>query len=257
MSAAAPPRIVPAVDRAARLLGVLESQARPMTISELARALDINKGTMRDLLETLRAHAWLERDDLTKTYRLGPRLARLGMAALGQLDLSSVARPFLQDLADQVSGAVLLVVPHGDRATIVDKVDRGGVGVEVSANVGSRIRVAAGALGKVLLAHASAEEVEHALEDIARPTPNTITDARLYALELERARRQGFATDDEEYLRGVRAAAAPVFDARGQLVAAVLVVALTGSLSVDELSHTGQVTARAARSISMALGAPD
>jgi len=257
VSDAPPPRTVPAVDRAARLLSVLESQARPMTISELARALGINKGTMRDLLETLRAHAWLERDDLTKAYRLGPRLARLGMAALGQLDLPSVARPFMQELADHVSGAVLLVVPHGDRATIVDKVDRGGVGVEVSANVGSRIRTAAGALGKVLLAHASAGEVERALADIVRPTPNTITDPSQYVLELERARRQGFATDDEEYLRGVRAAAAPVFDARGHLVAAVLVVALTGSLPPDDLPRTGEATARAASAISAALGAPD
>src|SRR3954468_18462558 len=107
-----PPRLVPAVDRAARLLAELERAARPMTISELARELGINKGTMRDLLETLRAHGLLERDEERKQYRLGPRLARLGMAALGQLDLGSVARPFLIDLAEQISGTVLLLVPH-------------------------------------------------------------------------------------------------------------------------------------------------
>ena len=58
------------------------------------------------------------------------------MAALGQLDLAAVARPFLVDLAERVNGAVLLVVPHGDRATIVDKVDGGRVAVEVSAGMG-------------------------------------------------------------------------------------------------------------------------
>src|SRR3977135_2218854 len=146
--------MVPAVDRAARLLEVLELAARPMTISELARQLGINKGTMRDLLETLRAHGLLERDETRKEYRLGPRLARLGMAALGQLDRASVARPFLVDLASEINGTVLLVVPHGDRATIVDKVDGGRVAVEVSATVGRRIRLAAGALGKVFLATA-------------------------------------------------------------------------------------------------------
>ena len=252
-----PARVVPAVDRAARLLDVLEERGQPMTISELARALDINKGTMRDLLETLRAHAWLQRDEASKTYRLGPRLARLGMSALGQLDLAGVARLPMAELAERVSGAVLLMVPHGDRATIVDKVDRGGVAVEVSANVGSRIRLAAGACGKVFLAYSDGIDVERALGEISRPTPNTILDPRQYALELERVRRLGFATDDEEYVRGVRAASAPVFDARGRLAAAVLVIALTGSLAVEDLPRAGEDTRRAAQAISAALGAPD
>jgi DNA-binding IclR family transcriptional regulator len=227
-----------------------------MTISELARSLGINKGTTRDLLETLRMHGLLERDDGNKSYRLGPRLARLGMSALGQLDLSALAHPFLAELAQQVDGSVLLVVPHGDRATIVDKVDAGRVAVQVSANVGSRIRLAAGACGKVFLAYSVTPDIEPYLQRLARPTPNTIQDVEEYRRELERVRRQGYATDDEEYLTGVRATSAPVFDARGRLVAAVLVVALTGSLPVEALPQTGQRTARTARAISAALGAP-
>jgi IclR family transcriptional regulator, KDG regulon repressor len=250
------PRLVPAVDRAARLLERLESAGRPMTISELARELGINKGTMRDLLETLRAHGLLERDEARKRYRLGPHLARLGMAALGQMDLASVARPYLVDLADEISGAVLLVVRQGDRATIVDKVDGGRVAVEVSATIGRRIRLAAGAVGKVILAEVDEAERARHLADLTHPTPRTITDPALSAVELERVRCLGYATDDEEYLTGVRATSAPIFDARGRLAAAVLVVGLTGSLPLADLARTGEATSRAARAISIALGAP-
>jgi IclR family acetate operon transcriptional repressor len=76
-----------------------------------------------------------------------------------------------------------------------------------------------------------------------------------YAAELDRVRHDGYAIDDEEYLTGVRATSAPVFDARGRLVAAVLVVGLTGSLPVDDLARTGLATAGAAEMISLALGA--
>jgi len=252
---AAPQRLVPAVDRAARLLELLESGGRPMTISELARQLGINKGTMRDLLETLRAHGLLEREESRKEYRLGPRLARLGMAALGQLDLASVARPFLLDLAAEINGTVLLVVPHGDRATIVDKVDGGRVAVEVSATVGRRIRLAAGACGKVFLSVLSEAERTRYLADLTHPTPRTIRDPDLYAAELENVGRLGYATDDEEYLIGVRAVSAPIFDARGHLAGAVLVLGLTGSLRVDDLPLTGAAAARTGRAISAALGA--
>jgi len=249
------PRLVPAVDRAARLLAELETAGRPMTISELARGLGINKGTMRDLLETLRAHGLLERDEERKLYRLGPRLARLGMAALGQLDLARAAHAYLIDLAHQIGGAVLLLVRDGDRATIVDKADSGQVAVQVSATVGRRIPLAAGACGKVFLSHVDPADRALYLASL-RPTPRTIRDPAAYAAELDRVRPLGYATDDEEYVTGVRATSAPVYDARGRLAAAVLVVCLTGSLPAQDVGATGAATAASARAISLALGAP-
>jgi DNA-binding IclR family transcriptional regulator len=248
---------VPAVDRAARILDVLEHAARPLTISELARELSLNKGTTRDLLETLRAHGLLERDAERKQYRLGPRLARLGMAALGQLDLAGVAHPFLIDLAAETGGAALLLVREAERARIVDKVDAGHVAVEVSATVGRRIPLAAGACGKVFLAHGptQVDERTRLLERVGHATPRTIRDPAQYARELAEVETLGYATDDEEYLPGVRATSAPIFDARQRLVGAVLVVGLTTTLSAEDLVPTGEATARAARAISSALGA--
>jgi len=226
-----------------------------MTISELARELGINKGTMRDLLETLRAHGLLERDEERKQYRLGPRLARLGMAALGQLDLARAAHAYLINLAHEIGGAVLLLVRDGDRATIVDKADAGQVAVQVSATVGRRIPLAAGACGKIFLSYVEPGERARHLNQL-RATPRTIRDPGAYDAELERVRRAGYATDDEEYLIGVRATSAAVFDSRGRLAAAVLVVGLSGSLPAQGLAATGAATAATARAISLALGAP-
>ena len=89
-----------------------------------------------------------------------------------------------------------------------------------------------------------------------RPTARTISDPARYTEELERVRVVGYATDDEEYLSGVRATSAPVLDARGRLMAALLVVGLTGSLAVEDLVATGTATAATAQAISAALGAP-
>src|SRR5258708_36703851 len=115
------------------------------------------------------------------------------------MELASVARPFLVDLASDINGTVLLVVPHGDRATIVDKVDQGRVAVEVSATIGRRIRLAAGACGKVFLAYSSEPDSLRFLADLVHPTPRTVTDPSLYALELEGVRRRGYPREDEEY----------------------------------------------------------
>jgi DNA-binding IclR family transcriptional regulator len=177
------------------------------------------------------------------------------MAALGQLDLPRVAHPFLVDLAAETGGAALLLVRQADRAQIVDKVDAGHVAVEVSATVGRRIPLAAGACGKVFLAYLSPDERTQHLKGLGHVTTKTIRDANEYANELEKVRQRGYATDDEEYLPGVRATSAPIFDARQHLVGAVLVVGLTTSVSPEDLGPSGEATARTARAISAALGA--
>jgi DNA-binding IclR family transcriptional regulator len=246
-------RPVPAVDRAARLLDVFEAEGRPLGISDLARRLGASKGSVRDILETLRWHGLLQRDDATKLYQLGPRLVRLGQAALARLDLPVVARPFLADLADATGETVLLLVPQGERALILDKAE-GNATMRVSAPVGRRIPVLAGAVGKVTLAHTDPAERTRRLAALPRYTARTVVDATALAHQLEQVLRDGYALDDEEYLDGVRAAAAPVRDASGRLVAVLLTVGLAGSLSADHLPDTGATTARAAATLSAALG---
>jgi len=43
-------RIVPAVDRAARILALIEFRAKPMSITELAEELDASKGAVHEIL---------------------------------------------------------------------------------------------------------------------------------------------------------------------------------------------------------------
>src|SRR2546428_256687 len=50
-------RPVPAIDKAARVLRAIAEGGRAMGISELARSLNVSKGTLRDLLLTLDAGA--------------------------------------------------------------------------------------------------------------------------------------------------------------------------------------------------------
>src|SRR2546426_12105917 len=73
-------RPVPAVDKAARVLRALADGGRPMGISELARALDVSKGTLRDVLLTLAQFGFVVRDPDTR-FRLGPELRTLANAA--------------------------------------------------------------------------------------------------------------------------------------------------------------------------------
>jgi DNA-binding IclR family transcriptional regulator len=60
--------------------------------------------------------------------------------------------------------------------------------------------------------------------------------------------------DDEEYLAGVRAAAAPVIDTHGRRVAVLLVVGFKERLDMRTLKRVGEACAREAALLSAQLG---
>jgi DNA-binding IclR family transcriptional regulator len=76
-----------------------------------------------------------------------------------------------------------------------------------------------------------------------------MTDPGLYMETVDKARESGYGLDDEEYIQGVRAAAA-VIDSPGQPAAAVWVVGFTPSMGADKMTGIAEETRRAAEEIS-------
>lgn len=244
-----PARVVPAVDRAARILAMLEDERRPLSISEFASRLNASKGTVREVLETLRYHGFVERDAESKLYTLGARLIRLGALARSRLGLGETARPYLRELAEEVGEAAVLLLPQGASLIINEKAEpeRRALPMTVAATIGGSIPLFAGACGKVMLAFDGPRARLAAGGGVVPDVP---------AEELRLVRARGFALDDQEFLDGIRGVSAPVFDQDGSLAALILVSGLVASIGSEQLEEMGEATGRAARQISAALGAP-
>jgi IclR family KDG regulon transcriptional repressor len=250
--------LVPAVDRAARLLHTIASSETSLGVSELSRQLKFNKSTTHDILTTLCHHHLLERDESTKTYRLGYALAELGHRVGERMDLRAVAHPRLLALARAVEETVILGTYHDGHVAIVDR-EEAPHDVKITAPLGRRLYYSAGVFGKIFLAAMSEAEANKLVRE--RPlrayTPKSITKVTAYRAELEQVRAQGYALDDEEYLAGVRAAAAPVNDEQGRVVAALTVVGFSTRLSNTKLLQIAKQTRDAAEEISRQLGAKE
>jgi IclR family acetate operon transcriptional repressor len=250
-------RLVPAADRAARVLRALAADGSGARLSELSRALRLSKSTLFELLATLAHHGLVERDDESRVYRLGPALLELGSAALRRLDVAQIARPHLVRLRDAIGETAVLHVPAADGAIIVERAESTH-DLKVVAPLGHRLPPLAGSVAKIFLAHRPQGEVAALLRQNPLPafTPHAITDSDRYFEELARVRRRGFAIDDQEYLPGVRAVSAPVYDARGRVVAALSVVGSSARLTRDRLAGAAAAVSSAAAAISRRLGAP-
>lgn len=132
-------------------------------------------------------------------------------------DLKALARPALEALAREANETVLLGVVDGDAIVIADLAEPA-TDLHMSSRVGRRVPIGVGAHRRVLV------------------------------------EGQTVGLDDEEYLEGVRAAAAPVVDAQGRKVAVLLVVGFKSRISLARLRRLGKLVAHEAAAVSAQLG---
>jgi IclR family pca regulon transcriptional regulator len=214
---------------------------RPLLgISELAREIALTRSTTHRYVATLTRLGYLQQDDATRKYRLGPRVLDLGFSAINSMELRQVAVPHLERLTEETGHTVNMAILDGADIVYVERcrtIQRGQREIDLDLHVGSRLPAYCTSMGKVLLADLSADELDDALDGtpLERRGPNTLTTRTSLVAELKRVREQGFAVNNEELAHGLRSIAAPVRGSSGAVVAAVNVAAHRSSGSMDEL----------------------
>ena len=212
---------VRSVDRAAALLLALGESHGEAGVTELARRLGLHKSTASRLLATLEKRGLVEQDEESGKYRLGLVVIRLAERAERTLDLRSIAMPELDRLARATRETTGLGVLDGDQLLTVAQSDGPNL-VAMGDWTGRCVPVHSVAGGKVLLASLPEREVLRLVRrGLDRFTDKTIVNLEPLLEELARVRRRGFATAFGEFDAGLNAIAAPVHDARGQVIAAV------------------------------------
>ncbi|MBI5488404.1 MAG: IclR family transcriptional regulator [Deltaproteobacteria bacterium] len=239
----------PVVGKAFAILEVLSRRDEGLTVSELAAAAGLGKSTALGILAALEVVRAVERDPATRRYVLGLGLFELGRAVDARLDLKDVARPILGRLMDQSRQSVFLGVRAGDHVTVLDVVESR-EDLKVSAPVGTRLPLLAGATGKALLACLPEAEALALVrkKGLRRFTARSITEPERYMEALAEVRRNGYALDDEEYLEGVRAVAAPILGG-GSRAAAIWVVGFTSGMDGDRFATVARETRLAAEAV--------
>jgi IclR family pca regulon transcriptional regulator len=230
---------------------------RGLTLMEVAGALGWGKATTFRYLATLVAIGYLELEPEARRYRPTVKVLRLGGAYLSSLTVPDLALPYLERLSRDLGESVNLAVLDDVEVVYVARV--GGERIlSTNLSVGSRLPAHATSMGKVLLAYLPEEDQRRVLAriDFKSITPRTVTSpARLREI-LATIRRQGYAVNDQELDIGLRSCAAPLFDRRGNVYAAVNASASSARVTLAEMEsrHVPAVVS-AARQITEVLKA--
>jgi IclR family transcriptional regulator, pca regulon regulatory protein len=232
----------------AKGLAVIEAFAGEgdrLTIAEAARRTGLDRAATRRCLLTLVAGGYAVSDG--KQFSLTARILRLGSAYLSGAPLPRILQPYLEQLSQVTQESCSASVLDGTDIVYIARASQRRV-MSIGLSVGSRLPAYCSSMGRVLLAALPPKEARLLLEgsDRQRLTQHTVTSLAGLSKELEKVRRQGFSTINEELEIGLRSIAVPITDQAGVVVAACNVGAQTGRVTMEnmmdrfllELRHT-------------------
>lgn len=202
---------VPAVARAARVLDALAHCRQPLSLAALVRSLALPKSTVHGLCATLALAGLVERLD-DGTYQLGTRVLDLAHAYMARTDLTAVFQSLTGTGNPLPEESIVLSVLDGPDIVYVG-CRHGTRAFGFQFRIGMRLPANCAASGKAIMSTLPAESVtELALSGAFVPlTRKSVTRAAPLLVQLQQARRLGYAIDDEETRRGMVCIGAPVF----------------------------------------------
>ena len=245
---------VAAVERAADVLNAFtELDGATAGVTELAQRLGYSKAVVHRILASLRAKGFVDLDETTRRYSLGPAALALGLTYLQQIDVRDAARSVLRELSEQTTETATLSIRRGDVRMYVDQVTPPRE-VKMTVQLGHPYPLHAGGSSKAFLAHLPDAEVDRYLSE---PLPalgaNTITDPNELRRDLAETRRRGYAASFGERMEGAGSVAAPVFDHENGPVAVISVCGPVERFR-DEVADIAPILLKATQELSRRLG---
>ena len=214
---------VQAVVRAFDIFKLIARHPHGIGVTEIARRTALHKSTVSRLISTLEGVEAVERRPDGGQYQVSTEFLSLFTLTNYPHTLLALARPYMLELSAATNEDVGLAIPDGEYAFFIDQV-QSDQAVQVRNWTGSRLPLHMISAGKVFLAHqAKTTRLHYLSRPLQAYTPRTITDPDHLEQELTMVRTQGYAWIIEEFVEGLNAVAAPIFDAQGQVVAAICI----------------------------------
>lgn len=216
---------IAAVERAVDVLNLFAESGEPtLGVTEIAQELGLSKAVVFRILSSFRAKGFIEIDDRTRRYALGPKVLLLGLSQLDRLDFRQMARDAMEELSRATNETATLSVRMGDQRVYIDQVTPPR-DVKMVVQLGRPVPLHAGASSKALLAFLPQAEQDAYLSSgkLDKLTPRTVTAERTLRKELKEIRARGFAVSFGERLEGAGSVAAPLLGHEGLPLAVISV----------------------------------
>ncbi len=220
---------VVAVERAVSLLEAFSELDYALTLGELARRTELDKSTALRIARSLAKSSMLIRND-NGSWRLGPKLVRLGALYQSTFKTSAVVEPLLAEISDASGESAAIYVREGDARVCLHRHDST-QSIRHTARIGDTLPLDRGAPGRVILAFSGAS-------------------GEIY----DQIRERGFYATHGERDPQVASIAVPVFRDGRKLFGSMALTGPTPRFTDEAIAKNLQILQVAARKLSAAMG---
>ncbi|GED33756.1 IclR family transcriptional regulator [Brevibacillus centrosporus] len=241
--------MVQSIERTMKIIRVLisdEKQAWP--ISDLASATGLPISTLHRFLDSMIQYGLVEQEPVTKHYKAGYTWMEIGFTLHNRINFRYVARPIMEELAQEVEESIFLSVPAGYDSIPIEKVESP-LKIRIDENMGERIPLTIGAPNKAILAHWKPEEVRKVVAAQLAPALQ-----QPFLDQLAHVKETGYAISCGEKTEGTVAVAAPIFSYGNRIVAALSINAPSFRVTEDRMSFLIERVKQKAATVSAKIG---
>lgn len=242
------------LERGLRALLFLATR-KSIGVTELAAELDVNKSTAYRILDTLRKYNMTEQKKVSSKYKLGPAILQLSEQLYKNLNIISIAKPYMLKLVEETGESVHLCILSNDSAVVIEQIMTSSR-LSVNAKIGNSEPLHSSSVGKCLLAFSKEDVRKQILNRMVLEKYNerTISDKEGLVVELDKVRKQGFAVDDREMTNEIRCLAVPVFNHKGEAIYSLGLSGPVSRMTKMKMEKMISLLMRAGKIISAQLG---
>lgn len=236
------------------LLKLLADNGGELSLSRLAALAGMPSAKAHRYMTSLVRSGFAEQAGRHGHYGLSTNALRVGLAALGRIDVMDVAAAGMNELRETIDQTVMLAI-WGDHGPVVVRWVESSRPVTVNVRVGSTMPILRSATGRIFGAWMPWTRVEPLiaaeLAERRQDFPEAIGNARAMLADI---RAEGIASVVEDMLPGIQALGCPVFDADGVVKAALVVLGPLRTFDIDPDGRVATALRGSAHTISERLG---
>ena len=243
------------VSRALSLLSKLAEEPQGLNLSELARRVKLAPSTAHRLLTTLQLDRFVRFEE--GRWLVGFQAFNVGSSYMRSRDISHMARPYLRMMMQETgeTSNLALMENNGNSLVYVSQVECPQL-MRALSKPGVKAPWTCSAVGKICLAYLKPEIASQIIKQsgFTQFTRKSIMDEPVFLREITKAKKLGFAVDEEENSDGLRCIASPIFDSNSSVIGALSVSGPSVRIEEQKLPSFGRVTLRTAKELTRALG---
>lgn len=245
---------VQSIDRALDIIEVLSEENQGLGVTEIAGRIGLHKSTAHRIIATMADRGYLNKTE-KGTYKIGLKLIEAVSCYINSLELQTEARPYVAQITSELGLTSHLGVLDGDQVVYIEKMDVFS-NVRMYSQIGVHVHTYSCSLGKCLLSNYSSQQVRKIMANCSfiKFTKKTLGSVDELIADLDKVRSRGWAIDDEEAEVGHRCIGAPIYDYRGDIIAAISASGPTTILTEKRIKPVAEYVRKQALEISRSMG---